>query len=145
MITFTYELTRSTARKCAIAGGNEMVSSNDRLNPHVKADLCAHLRKLSKELGIETLSKMEFKQFTKENPCYIGVIVHPPTKRRMDAINWYPTVKPIIDGLTDAGVFEDDNDKIITSMTFVPGMVTDNKKYRFEIIIREGVDEKWRT
>lgn len=145
MITFTYDLNRSTARKCALAGGNEMVNSNDRLNVHSKADLCAHLRQLSKEYGIRTLSGIEFKKYTKENPCYIGVVVHPPTRRRMDAANWYPTVKPLIDGLTDAGIFEDDNDKIITSMTFVPGKVTDNKKYRLEIIIREGVDERWQT
>lgn len=140
---FVYELNRSTNKKCALRGGNEMISSNDRLCPHVKAELTAHLRKLSAEIAYTADSHPENHMFTKERPCYIGVIICPPTARRMDNPNWYPTVKALVDGLTDAGVFEDDNNKIITSMTFVPGPKTDNKKYRIELIIREGVDPSW--
>lgn len=140
---FIYELNRSTAKKCALRGGNEMISSNDRLCPHVKAELTAHLRKRSTEIADKADTCLEKPIFTKERPCYIGVIICPPTDRRMDVPNWYPTVKALVDGLTDAGVFEDDNNKIITSMTFIPGPKTDNKKYRMELIIREGVDPSW--
>lgn len=140
---FIYELNRSTAKGRALRGGNEMISSNDRLCPHVKAELTAHLRKLSTKTASKTYKQTERAAFSKDRPCYIGVIVCPPTRRRMDAPNWYPTVKALVDGLTDAGVFEDDNNKIITSMTFIPGPKTENKKYRIEIVIREGVDGLW--
>lgn len=141
----TYELNRSTAKKCSLHGGNEMISANDRLNKYTKADLTAHLRKLSKERALTQFDHSERTMFSDKRPCHIGVIVCPPTNRRMDSPNWYPTVKALIDGLTDAGVFEDDNNKVITSVTFVPGPKTSNKKYRIEIVIREGADDSWLT
>lgn len=142
---FVYELNRSTAKGKALRGGNEMISSNDRLDPHTKAELTAYLRSLSTDIALETYEHPERTMFSEERPCYIGVVICAPTSRRMDSPNWYPTVKALIDGLTDAGVFDDDNNKIITSMTFLPGPKTDNKKYRIEIIIREGVDRSWQT
>lgn len=41
-------------------------------------------------------------------PCL--VTVHLPVKgnRRRDPHNWFPTIKPIIDGLVDAGLWPDD-------------------------------------
>lgn len=36
-------------------------------------------------------------------------IYEPPDNRRRDAGNWYPTYKALIDGLVDAGVFDDDD------------------------------------
>lgn len=140
---FVYELTRTTKKGRSLRGGNEMISSNDRLCPHVKAELTAHLRELSTEVAYATYKHPEEDQFTETHPCYIGIIVCPPSKRRMDAPNWYPTVKALIDGLTDAGVFEDDNNKVITSTTFVPGPKTNNRKYKIIIDIKEGVDNSW--
>lgn len=140
---FTYELNRVGGKKRDLRHGNEMISSNDRLNRFIKADLTAHLRKLSKDLALKMYEHPEDIMFSDKNPCYIGVVVCPPTRRRMDAPNWYPTVKALIDGLTDAGIFDDDNNKVIRSMTFIPGPKTDNKKYRIEIDIREGVNPIW--
>ena len=37
-----------------------------------------------------------------------------PDKRRRDIANLQPTVKAIVDGLVDAGVFTDDRDEIVT-------------------------------
>lgn len=155
---FTYELNRVTSRKPtkpnskkksvsakALRYGNEMISANDRLDPHTRAELTAHLRKLSKELALKTYEHPERTMFSDIHPCHIGVVIYPPTSRRMDAPNWYPTVKALIDGLTDAGIFEDDNNKVIRSMTFIPGSVTTNKKYRIQIIISEGIDGIWPT
>lgn len=157
-IKFTYELNRVTSRKATKPGskkksvsakalryGNEMISSNDRLDPHTKADLTAHLRNLSRETAFKEYEHPERIMFSNVNPCHIGIVVCPPSDRRMDAPNWYPTVKALIDGLTDAGIFEDDNNKVIRSMIFIPGPVTSNKKYRIEIVIREGVDPSWQT
>lgn len=140
---FEYELNRSTAKGKSLRGGNEMISSNDRMDPHTKAELTAYLRRLSTDVALETYEHPERTMFSEVRPCYIGVTICAPTARRMDSPNWYPTVKALVDGLTDAGVFEDDNNNIITSMTFLPGPKTDNKKYRIVIEIREGVDRTW--
>ena len=121
------------------------MNSNDRICPHIRAELSSHLRELSKKVALKTYEHPERTMFSDVRPCHIGVIVCPPTDRRMDAPNWYPTVKALIDGLTDAGVFEDDNNKVIKSMTFVPGPKTDNKKYKLEIIIQEKIDLSWLT
>lgn len=142
---FIYELNRSTKKGHALRGGNEMISSNDRLNMHVKAELTAYLRKLSKESAFKMYEHPERAMFSDVHPCHMGIIICPPTKRRMDAPNWYPTIKALIDGLTDAGIFEDDNDKIIRSYTFIRGPQTENKKYRIELVIREGADKSWLT
>lgn len=40
---------------------------------------------------------------------HVDALIVQRTRRRMDPANAYPTVKPLIDGLTDAGVWEDDD------------------------------------
>lgn len=39
----------------------------------------------------------------------VRVTIQPPTRRRMDPPNLYPTVKALIDGLTDCAWWEDDD------------------------------------
>ena len=46
------------------------------------------------------------------------VIQLPRRVARFDAPNLYPTIKPIIDGFTDAGLWEDDDYKHIRDTTF---------------------------
>lgn len=49
-------------------------------------------------------------------PCV--VTVHLPVKgnRRRDPHNWFPTVKPIVDGLVDAGLWPDDTPEWVRCM-----------------------------
>lgn len=64
--------------------------------------------------------------------------VFTPTKRRFDPPNIYPTIKAILDGFTDAGVWDDDNHEIIKSLTFRYGGLSNVKgKYRIAIEILE--------
>lgn len=106
-----------------------MISANDRLFHHVRAAIAQHLRQLS---GTE---KPTYK-FSPESPCRITVTVNPPTKRAMDSPNWYPTVKALLDGLTDAGQWTDDNDKVIKEVAFRPGELSNIKQcYRLDIRI----------
>lgn len=136
-IIASYELNRSSGKKSSLAKGNEMISSNDRLHHMVKAELTNHLRAMARETDFSEYD--EIPTFSMDRKCHVIAIIHPPTNRRMDAPNWYPTVKALIDGLTDAGVFEDDNNMVITSLTFVPGQKTNNKKYKIDLHIREGI------
>lgn len=136
-LKLSYELNRSSGKKSSLSKGNEMLNQNDRLYHMTKAEIASHLRTIALETDFSEFD--EIPTFTPESPCYILVVVHPPTNRRMDSPNWYPTVKPLIDGLTDAGIFSDDNDDVITSVTFIPsGTKTSNKKYKIDLHIRAG-------
>jgi len=68
----------------------------------------------------------------------IKVTVFSLTKGRIDPPNFYPTIKHIIDGLTDASWWEDDNFDQLVEMSFVYGGVTDLKgEYKFVLDIQE--------
>lgn len=62
--------------------------------------------------------------FPMVNRFNIQVLVQPPTKRKIDPANLYPTVKPIIDGLTDSGWWEDDDFNHLEEISFRYGGVS---------------------
>lgn len=51
----------------------------------------------------------------------VSVSVCPQTHGRVDPPNFYPTVKPLVDGLTDAGWWPDDDYSHLVSMSFKYG------------------------
>lgn len=127
-VTLKFELTRKTGKSISLAKGNQMISSNDRMYHMTKSTITQYLRELG-ATELETKYEIQEPIFTPTNPCYIRVTVCPPTKRRMDAPNWYPTVKALVDGLTDGDLFSDDNDDVIKLMSFQRGPITTDKKY----------------
>lgn len=54
----------------------------------------------------------------------VAVEVHRPRRGRTDATNATPTVKAVLDGFTDAHVWDDDDDTHIISTTYVAGEPT---------------------
>lgn len=128
MHTFEYELTRKT-NPSTLKHGNQMISANDRMHFRVKSQLTQFLRKLSGG------RKWGRPVYTKRNPCTITVDIQPPTSRRMDAPNWYPTIKALIDGLVDGGLLSDDNNHVIKSTTFKSTKLSDTKNYKLIITI----------
>lgn len=73
-------------------------------------------RKL-RELGYEQTKDLT----TRFNQYEIEVVVYAPTRRRLDPPNLYPTVKHLIDGITDAQLWVDDDWKHMTKMSFSYG------------------------
>ena len=68
----------------------------------------------------------------------IGVTVYSPSKRRLDPVNLYPTVKAIIDGFTDVGLWEDDDYTHLASISFVYGGISGNKDaFRIKLTVVE--------
>lgn len=136
-MTLKFELTRKTGKSISLAKGNQMISANDRMFHMTKSTITQYLRELG---ATELQAKYGIQKpiFTPTNPCYIKVIVCPPTKRRMDAPNWYPTVKALVDGLTDGNLFSDDNDEVITVMSFQRGPKTTDKKYHLILEIYDS-------
>lgn len=137
-ITIPFELLRSSSKSVKQPLKNEMINANDRYHYHIKGVLTQHLRQIGEIEAYKRLGKLDTALFTKNNPCFVVVHICPPSNRRTDAPNWYPTVKALIDGMTDANVFEDDNDSIVTGLIFLPGQKTTTKKYHVILDIYYG-------
>ena len=111
-----------------------MLNANDRPHWTQKAKITAYLR----QIGRLKVSEGKYTTYTKKRPCGLVVTIYAPTKRRMDPPNFYPTVKALVDGMTDAGLWTDDNHEIIKYMTFEFGGLSGLKdKYRIEIEVKE--------
>lgn len=68
----------------------------------------------------------------------ITITVSPPTRRRLDAPNLYPTVKALVDGLTDAAFWEDDDFSHMDQMSFRYGGVSGDKNtFRLVLTMEE--------
>lgn len=112
----------------------EMLNANDRMNWARKAEITAYLR----QIGRLNVPKGKYVTHTKNRPCGLVVTIYAPTKRRMDPPNFYPTVKALVDGMTDAGLWTDDSHEVIKFMTFEYGGLSGLKdKYRVEIEVEE--------
>lgn len=75
--------------------------------------------------------------YTEDKPCEVRVIVYAPTKRKYDPPNWSPTTKALLDGLTDAEIWTDDNFNIIKRVSFEHGGLSGNENYKIELNISE--------
>jgi crossover junction endodeoxyribonuclease RusA len=110
-----------------------MISSNDRLHYQAKAKLISNLRRLG---ASESRFKVNI-PFSDKKPCTCKIWTYSPTKRRYDPPNFYPTVKALIDGMTDSKVWTDDNYKVIRLISFEHGGLSGNKNYKIEFEIKE--------
>lgn len=93
------------------------------------------------DLSAKEIKEMVEKEFAEEvladpampelprlfNTYKIRVVVAPPTRRRLDPVNLYPTVKAIIDGLTDVAWWEDDDFTHLVELSFVYGGLSGEK------------------
>ena len=94
-----------------------LLNANVSYHRFVKGDRAKKLRALAAQTEInETFNRFK-----------VTVEVFPPTRRRLDPPNLYPTVKHLIDGLTDAKLWEDDDWKHMESMTFKYGGLSEIK------------------
>ena len=129
-LEYQFELTRHSGKLKTLKKGNQVLNSNDRMHFAVKHEISAYLRHLSSQTVSKTHPPFSKGHpcYTAKNPCSVLVTVNPPTHGRFDPANLYPTVKALIDGMTDAGVWEDDNSKVIRLLGFQSGKV--NKKQK---------------
>lgn len=127
-IILTFELTRK-----------QMISANDRLHFKQKAKITRFLRELAKYEGSNTLKDWYGLPFSEDKPCNVRVVIFSPTMRKYDPPNWSPTSKALLDGLTDAEFWTDDNYNIIKEVSFSHGgkSGTDNYKIKLEIMETE--------
>lgn len=98
-----------------LPAGEPLLTSNQRHHWQAKARLTKALRTttawIAKAQGVGPV----------DGPVRITAVIHPKTARRFDPHNYQPSVKAAIDGLVDAGVFPDDDSKVVHAVTFEAG------------------------
>lgn len=93
----------------------ECISSNDRLHFQVARKRVASLRDIATQTAhLAGATRVR-------GVVDIIVTLSWPDRRRRDAPNMWPTVKALIDGMTDAGVLEDDSDAHVRRTVFQAG------------------------
>lgn len=130
-IILKFELTRK-----------QMLSANDRLHFQQKGKITRFLREIAHYEGMNVLKDYFGLPYTEDKPCEVRVIVYAPTKRKYDPPNWSPTAKALLDGLTDAEIWTDDNFNIIKRVSFEHGGLSGNKNYKIKLEIMESNNEE---
>lgn len=88
------------------------LSSNQRPHYMVKAKRTAWLRALGRRITlIEDLPSFDV--------VHVAAFIGFQTNGKADASNAHPTVKALIDGMTDAGVWEDDDSTHVIGPTYL--------------------------
>lgn len=104
-----------TTRNFAIhlPAGLRLLNANQRLHHRVRAEITRSLRGAAMAACSESTDMRAALVAAGDGPAlhraYILGVLHPPSRRRADAANWYPSFKAAVDGLVDAGVLEDDD------------------------------------
>lgn len=114
-----------------------MISANDRLHYQQKGKITRFLRELAKYEGQNTLKDWYGLPFSKDKPCKVRVVIFPPKNYSYDPPNWSPTSKALLDGLTDAEFWTDDNYNIIKEVSFSHGGKSGTEKYKIKLEITE--------
>lgn len=87
-----------------LPAGTMLLTANQRLHHHARAQLTAALRHQAGWLArAQKIPRIE--------RAWIVCVYHAPDRRRRDPANWAPTAKALVDGLVDAGVLADDDAK----------------------------------
>lgn len=98
--TITFELTRA-----------DMLTANDRPHYQQRATITRNLRNRA---AIQAPAA----HIPARDRAHVTVTVHWPDHRRRDVLNLAPTVKALIDGMTDAGCWPDDDDRHLIGPDF---------------------------
>ncbi|MFD7093349.1 RusA family crossover junction endodeoxyribonuclease [Streptomyces xanthophaeus] len=93
--------------------GLALLNANDRVHHRVRGNLTREIRAAAMEACSEDPTMRAALVAAGDGPvlqrAYILGVLHPPSRRRADPANWYPSFKAAVDGLVDAGVLEDDD------------------------------------
>lgn len=93
----------------------ELINSNNRshwaVNYRKARDLRLYGFAVSKRLKIPQLKQAS-----------VTAVVHPGARtKKFDPSNWAPTVKALMDGMTDANVWVDDDSTHVVAVTYIAG------------------------
>ncbi|MFF3127232.1 hypothetical protein ACFVRD_34130 [Streptomyces sp. NPDC057908] len=93
--------------------GLRLLNANQRVHYRVRAEFTEAIRGAAMAQCSEDPTMRAALGLVGDQPlmqhAYILGVLHPPSRRRADPANWYPSFKAAVDGLVDAGVLEDDD------------------------------------
>lgn len=96
-----------------LPAGMKLLNANRQLHYKRKAEYTSKLRAAAMEAVSECPALMAALAAAKPGALFerahILGVVHPATNGRCDPANWYPSFKAAVDGLVDAGLFDDDD------------------------------------
>ncbi|WP_420169034.1 hypothetical protein [Streptomyces violaceoruber] len=97
----------------ALPPGLKLLNANQRVHYRVRAETTAAIRGAAMAQCSEDTAMRAALLAAGEHPvmqhAYILGVLHPPSRRRADPANWYPSFKAAVDGIVEAGVLEDDD------------------------------------
>ncbi|MFE5630631.1 hypothetical protein [Streptomyces sp. NPDC056543] len=97
----------------ALPPGLKLLNANQRLHYRVRAEATDRIRTAAMNACSEDPTMRAALVLAGDQPllrhAYILGVLHPPSRRRADPANWYPSFKAAVDGIVDAGVLEDDD------------------------------------
>ena len=122
-----------------------MINENDNKGTTYGSRIAANntkqrLRRIACRTAHEWLDQSEevFEQFHEKHRCDVYVVIYPPKRFKYDPPNYEPTSKALIDGLTDAGIWNDDNYNVIRRTSFEHGGLSgDTKTWKVELVVKE--------
>lgn len=103
------------------------LSANARLHWAPAAKRTRELRLMGKAGGVDLGWKFEV--------CHVAAFIGYPTNRKADPANAAPTVKALIDGMTDAGVWDDDDSTHVLGPTYLRDPKTADGNYSVRFVM----------
>jgi crossover junction endodeoxyribonuclease RusA len=102
-----------TTYTIALPAGLRLLNSNQRPHHRIRHEVTKELRAAAREAVTEHTDLMKALAAAKPGPLFqrahVLGILRPPSARRADPANWYPSFKAAVDGLVDAGLLDDDD------------------------------------
>lgn len=97
-----------------LPAGLDLINSNQRIHEKARARLTKKIRAAAMEAVSECPALMDALAAAKPGPLFqrahiLGVLCPATNGRRRDPANWYGSFKAAVDGLVDAGLFDDDD------------------------------------
>ena len=106
------------------------LSANDRMHWAPKAKATAALR----SMGTMTAYREKVRDL---GPTHVAAFIGYLRNGRADPSNAAPTVKALIDGMTDAGVWPDDDSTHVIGPTYLRDPKTTNGAYSVRLVLTE--------
>ena len=105
---------RPTPFVITLPAGLYLINANQRIHEKARARLTKKIRAAAMEAVSECPSLMDALAAAKPDPLFarahiLGVLCPSTYGRRRDPAIWYGSFKAAVDGLVDAGLFEDDD------------------------------------
>lgn len=97
-----------------LPAGLDLINANKRMHQRDRSKLTAKIRAAAFEAVSECPSLMDALAAAKPGPLFerahiLGLLCPATNGRRRDPANWYGSFKAAVDGLVDAGLFDDDD------------------------------------